>query len=198
MKTKFLILYSIIFSSLSFISCTNELDRPTAHQFLKKCIASECNTIKHCEIKIEKTWTSDYYKNGRGMCTVILTNPPRGESLKRINFYLEKGLIELERENKNKDCGNWTENRIKVTEKGKKHLINENSGSYTFLTASFILDEITGIYHETNVKASVEYKVKFKEITPFGEFFNKYCVDIEKTYSSLFYYYDDGWRLNNN
>jgi len=193
MKAKNFLIITIISITL-FAGCKDKLDRYTAHTMIENCIKTDCKNSFICKVSVRQNWISNYYNDGK-FCTVVVTNSPRQDEAEQINYFINKGLIRIETEQIDKDCGHWTKNIVIITEKGKKYLIKDENNKYVFVTAKFTIEEVTGVFQPDEVTANVEYNVKKNETTPFGEFFNTFCVDTKKTYNKSFFFYDDGWRL---
>lgn len=187
---------AIVLIIIFLMSCSNNLERRVAKNQISDCFKSNCNSMARCTFQVPKTWISDYGSNGR-FCSVIITNPPRGHERKMLNYFFEKGLLKLEKEVVYKNCAYWTINTVKIADSYSNFLINETSGSFEILSATFDVDEITGIIQEQDAtKSIVEYKIKRNSITPFGEFWDNNCHDVDRNYQARFVKYDDGWRIN--
>jgi len=189
----FLLATSIFFICLT--GCSSQLERGDAKDQISKCFKTDCSKMAKCTFKVRKTWISDYGSSG-GFCSVTFTNPPQGEERKMLNYFFEKGLLQLDKEVTYKDCAYWTINTVKVTDAGSKYLVSEDNGNYTILSATFDISEITGVLQQKDaVEATVEYKIKRDTRTPFGEFWEKNCYDTDRKYEAHFVKYDDGWRM---
>lgn len=192
-STSFSLTILIVLAFLT--SCSSNLDRGDAKKQISECFKTNCNNMGKCTFKVRKTWISDYGSNG-GFCSVTFTNPPQGEERNMLNYFFEKKLLQLDREVTYKDCAYWTINTVKMTDLGSKYLVREDNGNFTLLSATFDIDEITGVLQEKDaVEAAVEYKIKRETRTPFGEFWDKNCYDVDRNYKAYFVKYDDGWRM---
>ncbi len=183
---KIVLLFLLIF----ILGCSNKLTRSEA----KKQISIK-NAEIICKFDIQKSWLSDYRSSG--FCSVIITNPPSDREIKKINYFIRKGLLELNQETIYKDCAEWKLNTLSVTPKGAPFLIAEKGETLYLRSAKFSIDQVTGIQQKENaLTATVEYKVKKIESTPFADFWDINCYDENDILKAYFTKYDDGWRIN--
>lgn len=130
-------------------------------------------------------------------------------TISKWDKFKKLGLLTYEEFGKNPDRGTgWIPKvtiggsgiRANLTKKGKKYVLSdikvdgfEKKVDVKIAELKFV--EITGIkiYKEFN-SAEVEYKIKRKNITPFGKALNINESKIEKSIS--FTKYDDGWRID--
>ncbi len=172
------------------LSCSDKLTRSEA----KKQIATK-NREMLCKFDVQKSWRSHYRSSG--FCSVIITNPPSDREIEKINYFIRKGLLELNRETIYKDCAEWKLNTLSVTPKGAPFLVAEKDNKLYLRSAKFSIDQVTGIQQKENaLTATVEYKVKKIESTPFADFWDINCYDENDILKAYFTKYDDGWRIN--
>lgn len=188
---------AIAFSIIVCSSCSNDLKRESAQEQISACLKANCNELGQCTFRIRKTWNTDYKFGGSFGCWREGTNPPFGEELKMLNYFFSKNLLKLQNQTSYNECGDsWVTHTITMTDEGTKYVVSEDNANFKVLSATFDIDEITGIIQEKDaVKATVEYKIKQVNQTPFGKFWDKNCFDISESHKANFVKYDDGWRL---
>jgi len=183
---------------LCLTSCNDDLSREVAQKQISDCFKSDCSNQKSkCTFNLRKHWISDYESSGN-FCSVIMTTTPYGEEAELINLFIQNNLIELEREIIYKDCAQWTVNRVKISAENKIYVADETDDYFTLISTEYDVDKVTGIIREKDAsQALVEYKIKNLNVSPFGKFLERDCLNIEQDYHANFMKYDDGWRLKN-
>lgn len=167
--------------SLFLISCnSNKLDREKA----KKIIISfyDYPNVEFVEFPTQSLNTNNLSIGGKKTIKKDL------QKIRNLN------LVKLYRNN------SWVVDYFDfiLTQKGKSYLLKEGSKSYYVVSNLREFNEVSGIrLNEGKTKATVDFKVKRNNVTPFGEF-REYYEDETLEYQVKMELYDDGWRIINN
>lgn len=174
--------------------CNNNLSRGVAESKIIEAVDSNQLSLE-CTFNLRSEWIDNYRSNGR-FCKVIVTNPPDNVERKMFNYFLQNGILKLNKKTTYSGCAQWDINKIEVSENYKQYIVSTKNKKYILLSAIFELDEVVGIQQIKDANtASVEYKIKRKSQTPFGEYWSTNCFKEDKIYYANFVKYDDGWRF---
>jgi len=176
----------IILLTAILYSCNSKLSRGKAKSIINDYLAS--NKIG-CKMSIPLKWTADYHSNG--FCSVIVTNPPDDYEAKALNTYIRRGFMRLQKKKVHKDCAQWINYSLKLTNEAKKKAYEYNDSRATFITDKYKVDEVLGIIQRNDIRAKVEVRL----ITKPTDFSLNNCNNKKETY--YLEKYDDGWMVYN-
>lgn len=188
---RILLSISIIFL---FISCSNKLSNSNAKNIIEKGIKDKTYDLI-CSFETNKHWTSDYRSSG-GFCSVVITNPPSNYEQEVLNYFISENILVLNQQIEYKNCAQWTNNTLEVTQKGKEFLISETNSTIEIKTFVFDIDEIKRIDQSDDSNyATVYFSITEKENESLVNIPVRKCFNPSAEINARFVKNDNNWEL---
>ena len=165
----------------------NKLSRSEAKNLIVKAYSLPRNE----SVELKKT----YYisQQSHGWSTALISGERYSDHKRKLEELQSKGVITIGDTTFYGTDIDITSAIVKLTNEGKKYLIQDDGDKFIVKSCEVDFGEITGIQIQEQFKvAEANYTLIRKNITPFGENISQRPENRRSTFSL----YDDGWRIN--